>query len=73
MCLGIILAVLPILIVTLCAAVIAKLASRQYQKRVYGVIDETIAINWQNRIALIGIAIGLLNMLSHFHFYLVSE
>ncbi|MDR3424053.1 MAG: hypothetical protein P4M13_03110 [Alphaproteobacteria bacterium] len=49
----------------------AKLASRRYQRHMYGAVDEEVAVNWQNRVALLGIVLGLLSFLSRFQISLV--
>jgi hypothetical protein len=59
--------------VILVLAVGAKLASRYYQRHMYGAADEEVAINWQNRVVLLGIVFGLLKLLSHIQFSVVPD
>jgi hypothetical protein len=40
----------------------AKLASRYYQRQKYGAVDEEVVVAWQNRVVLVGIVIGLVNL-----------
>ena len=51
----------------------AKKASQLYQRRRQGWVDEGVAVNWQNRAALVGILFVLANILSRCQFSVVTD